>query len=115
MVDEKYRAEESRDEHPANMMEEECEVHGILLAVVVSDQVNRLEMRRKRVCHGDHMPDQLAAMLFETFYDLKFFARVRHEVFLNHAAFFQRLHVELLQEDVSDQSVFLGRSEALIL
>ena len=65
------------------MMEEEGQVHGILLSIVVSDEVDGLEVRPERLCHRHHVPNELETMLFETFNDLMFLASVRYEVLFN--------------------------------
>ena len=44
LVDEEYTANYSRDQDPADMMEHEGEVEGVLLAIVVRDQVDWLEV-----------------------------------------------------------------------
>ena len=54
-------------------------------------------------------------MLVQALQDLVLLARMRHEVVLDHATVKQSLHIELLGEDCSDQSVLLSRSEALVL
>ena len=43
-------AEKGRDEEPSNMVEKESKVQGILLAIVISDQVNWLEVLQKALC-----------------------------------------------------------------
>lgn len=82
--DEEECAEEGRHEHPADVMEHEGQVEGILLAVVVCNQVDGLKVVYEGLTEREHVPDELVSVLVETLDDLVLLARVRHKVFEDH-------------------------------
>lgn len=96
-------------------MKEKCEEECILLAVVVSDEVDGFEVPHERICHRQHVPDQPRDVLLKTLDNLVLLARVRHEVVLDHATFNERFHIELFFENRLNQRVLLCRAEALVL
>ena len=96
-------------------MEEEGQVHCILLSIVISDEIDGLEVISKGLSHRQHVPDKFQTMLLETFDDLHLLASVRHKVIVDDSTVNEGLNVELLFENKHHQGVLFGRSEPLVL
>ena len=115
VINEKYSTENGWYQLPPDMVQEKGQEHGILLTVVVCDEVDRLEVFHEGFAHGEHVPDQTQAVLLNTLNNFVLFARVWHKMVFNHTPIDQSFHVELLLENGANKSILFSRPESLVL
>lgn len=115
MVDEQNCAQDCWYDKPSYVMEEESDIHGVFLSIIVSNQINWLNVIAEATSQRQHVNDKLRIELLQTVYDLILFACMRHEVIKDDTCIDQSLYVELFLKDLVNQPVFLIGLEALEL
>ena len=88
-------------------MDEESEVHGLLLSVVIRNEQNRLNVDHE-VAHAEHAEEQAESVLFPALQNVVLLARVQHEVTLDHICLGQHADVKLLLKNLLVESDALG-------
>ena len=114
MQDPDSAASHGLNRDPADVVQDEGEVEGVLLSVVVGDQVDRLKVVPEAFAHGNEVDDEPHDVLVEGLDDLELLARVRHKVLIYNASLDQSSDIELLLKLGLHEAVALGRFETLV-
>ena len=115
MPDKEDTTEYSQRHQPRHVVNKEGQIQGILLSVVISDEVDWLEVLLELTAHREHREEQLDLVPGNAIDDFVLLLRVEHEMLDDHTSFNQRVDIEFSFEYRLDQSGLLDSSEALEL
>ena len=112
VVDPQDESEEGWDDKHGDVMDQECEVQGIFLAIVARNEHDWLNVLHE-LSHAEHATDQRISVLVPTLHDGFFLMRVQHEMRADYLSLYKRVDIELFFEDFLVQTYALGCIESL--
>ena len=88
------------------MVNQESEIHGLLLSIVVCNEQDRFYMNHQ-VTHSKHAEEQGQSMLFPALGNVDLLRRVQHEAVFDYISLLQNSDIKLLFENLVEQFDFL--------
>ena len=86
MPDKEDTAEYSQRHQPRHVVNKEGQIQGILLSVVISDEVDWLEVLLELTAHREHREEQLDFVPGNAIDDFVLLLRVEHEMLDDHTS-----------------------------
>ena len=108
-------AEYGQRHQPRHVVNEEGQIQGILLSVVICDEVDRLKVLLELTAHREHREEQLDFVPLNAIDDFVLLLCVEHEMLNDYTSLNQRVYIEFSFEYRLDQPVLLDSSKALEL
>ena len=94
MPDKEDTTEYSQRDQPRHVVNKEGQIQGILLSVVIGDEVDRLKVLLELAAHREHREEQLDFVPGNAVDDFVLLLRVQHEMLVNNSSFNQCVNIE---------------------